>query len=271
MSKKISCVQMASGINLQGNLQEAKRLIHLAVKDGAELVVLPEDFAFMGNAPTDKLKYAEDLGEGPIQTFISKLAAEHKVWIVAGTIPIKTEDANLCSTAVLVFNEKGEQVHRYNKIHLFDVTVPDSTEEYKESDVVKPGDELCVFDSPFGKIGISVCYDLRFPELYRAMIDQGMEVLIVPSAFTYLTGKAHWQPLVLTRAIENQCFVVAANQGGYHANGRQTFGHSMIVSPWGAVLSGLEGGAGIVTAEIDLQRIASLRKTFPALEHRVKI
>lgn len=271
MSKKISCIQMASGINLQGNLHEAERLIEKAVEDQAELVVLPEDFAFMGKKPTEKLEYREKLGEGPVQNFLSKMASKHNIWIVGGSIPLECDDPKRCRSTVLVFNHKGEQVARYDKIHLFDVTLPDNSENYSESDVVQPGTEICVFDSPLGRMGISVCYDLRFPELYRAMLDQDMEILVIPSAFTAFTGKAHWEPLILARAIENQCFVAAANQGGYHASERETHGHSMVVGPWGVILNSLDGGSGVVTSEIDLERLYSIRNSFPAIQHRIKL
>ena len=269
MTKKISCIQMASGINLQGNLYEAERLIIQAVEAEADMVVLPEDFAFMGSAATDKLEHSEKVGDGPIQSFISNLADKHNVWIVAGSIPMKCDDPKRCRTAVLVYNDEGKQVARYDKMHMFDVTVPENGEKYHESDVVEPGNDICVFDSPLGKMGISVCYDLRFPELYRNMLDQGMEILVVPSAFTAFTGKAHWEPLVLARAIENQCFVAAANQGGYHANGRETHGHSMIVGPWGNVLDTLASGSGVITAEVDLDRLKAIRNNFPAVNHRI--
>ena len=269
MSNKIACIQMASGINLQGNLREAERLIELAVAEDVAMVVLPEDFAFMGKKPEDKLSYKEIEGEGVIQSFLSKMAEKHKVWIIGGSIPLACDDDSRCRTAVLVYDDKGEQAARYDKIHLFDVHVPDSAEEYRESDVVQPGSDICVFRSPLGRMGISVCYDLRFPELYRAMLDEDVEIVVVPSAFTALTGKAHWQALVQARAIENQCFVVAANQGGYHANGRETYGHSMIVGPWGVILDSLESGSGVVVSEIDLERLYSIRNNFPAIQHRI--
>lgn len=263
-----AAVQMASGPNLNANLLEAERLIGEAVKAGARLVVLPENFALMGRAETDKVKLREALGKGPIQDFLSRQAARHGIWLVGGTIPLVAEAEDKVRAACLVFDDKGQCVGRYDKSHLFDVHIVDSEEHYNESETIEAGEGSVVIDTPFGRLGLAVCYDLRFPELFRSMSDQGVDILALPSAFTAITGKAHWETLVRARAIENLCYVVAAAQGGYHANGRETYGDSMVVDPWGSVLSRLPRGAGVVVGEIDLERQGHLRKHFPVLEHR---
>lgn len=265
--KKIAAIQMASSPNVGANLIEAGRLIEIAAKQGAQLIVLPENFAHMGHEETDKLKVAETFGSGPIQEFLSNKAAKHKVWILGGAIPIKSNNPAKIRAVSLLFNDKGEQISRYDKIHLFDVQIQENGEKYTESETIEAGSEITVTNTPVGNLGIAICYDLRFPELFRDLLTQGMEVLAIPSAFTAITGKAHWDILVRARAIENQCYVVAAAQGGYHINGRETYGHSMIVDPWGQVLDILPQGSGVVCAEIDLERLASIRRSFPAIEH----
>ena len=264
--KKLACIQMASGTNVFANLQEAARLIHMAVNSGADMVLLPEHFAQMSH-DADKFEIAEDFGNGPIQTFLAEMAVRHKIWLVGGAIAIKTNKKQLRSTS-LVFDAGGEVKARYDKIHLFDVKLPQSEESYHESAVFEPGDEVVVVDTPLGKLGLSVCYDIRFPELYRRQLEQGMQIVTVPSAFTAVTGKAHWQPLLQARAIENQCFLAAAAQGGYHIIGRETHGHSMIIDPWGTVLDSLASGSGVIIAEIDHTRLESIRQNFPATKHR---
>ncbi len=264
----VVAIQMASGPNVNANLLEAERLIASAAAEGAELVVLPENFALMGHDETDKLAIRESQGVGEIQGFLSLQAKKHGLWIVGGTIPMKTEDDSRIRAACLLFNAQGEQVARYDKIHLFDVSLPDSGEHYIESETIEPGADPVVVDTPFGKLGLAVCYDLRFPELFRDMVDRGMEILAIPSAFTAITGKAHWEALIRARAIENQCYVIAAAQGGYHASGRETYGDSMIVDPWGIILNRLSKAAGIVKADVDIERVGNVRKTFPAVEHR---
>jgi nitrilase len=264
----VVAIQMASGPKVNANLLEAERLIANAAAEGAEIIVLPENFALMGHDETDKLAIRESQGEGEIQRFLSQQAKKHSVWIVGGTIPMKTEDDSRIRAACLLFNDQGEQVARYDKIHLFDVSLPDSSEHYIESESIEPGADPVVVDTPFGKLGLAVCYDLRFPELFRDMLDRGMEVLAIPSAFTAITGKAHWEALLRARAIENQCYVIAAAQGGYHASGRETYGDSMIIDPWGIILNRLSKAAGIVKADIDIERVSNVRKTFPAVEHR---
>ena len=264
----VACIQMASGPNVGANLLEAERLINQAVRQEAGLVVLPENFAIMGQSERDKVDVREVEGEGPIQQFLAEQAARHGIWLVGGTIPLVASVPDKIRASCLVFNDKGEQVARYDKIHLFDVDLVDSDEQYTESETIEPDDRIVVFDSPFGRIGLSVCYDLRFPELYRQQLDAGMEVLVVPAAFTAITGRAHWEVLVRARAIENLCYVVAAGQGGYHLNGRETHGHSMIVDPWGIVLNSLARGPGVVSATIDLGRLESARRNFPSIQHR---
>lgn len=261
-------IQLASGPNVNANLLEVERLVGNAVAEGAELVVLPENFALMGHSEADKLDIKEQPTEGRLQDFLSRLASQHGIWIVGGTIPLAASDDQHIRAACLVYNEKGEQVARYDKIHLFDVRLPDSDEQYIESETIEAGNEVVTLDTPFGKMGLAICYDLRFPELFRELLDKGMEVLVIPSAFTAITGRAHWEPLLRARAIENQCFVIAAAQGGYHASGRETFGDSMIIDPWGTVLNRLSKGSGTVKADLDISQVHHVRKTFPAVDHR---
>lgn len=264
----VAAVQMASGPNVKANLEEAEKLIKTAVQQDAELVVLPENFAIMGLSEMDKVAIAETAGEGPIQQFLSQQANKYGIWIVGGTIPLESGVAGKVYSASLLYNDSGEVVARYDKLHLFDVVLEDSNESYNESETIESGDDIVVVDTPFGKLGMSVCYDLRFPELFRAMADVGMEVCVLPSAFTSLTGRAHWESLLRARAIENLCYMVAPDQGGYHKNGRETYGDSMIVDPWGVVLNRLPHGTGVVVSEIDLEKLRKTRKNFPALQHR---
>ncbi len=264
----IAALQMAAGSQVQANLMEAGRLIKEAAARGAGMVVLPETFAMMGADDADKIKVAETFGEGPIQTFISQQARKYGVWIVAGTIPIRSDDPARSYAASLMYDAKGNVVARYDKIHLFDVMLSENQEVYTESDTTVPGKAPVVVDTPFGKVGMSVCYDLRFPELYRRLSAQGAQILVVPAAFTELTGKAHWEVLLRARAIENLCYVVAPGQGGYHVSGRTTYGHSMIVDYWGRIRDVREKGAGMVLADIDLDALQQTRKTFPVLSHR---
>jgi predicted amidohydrolase len=264
----VACVQMASSPNIGANLLEAERLIEEAVSQQARLVVLPENFALMGRSERDKVEVREHPGSGPIQTFLAEQAAHHGIWLVGGTIPLEADDPNKVLATCLVFDEQGRQVGRYDKIHLFDVALVDSGEQYTESDTIEPGNEVVVIDSPFGRMGLAVCYDLRFPELFRQQLDQGLEVVVMPSAFTAITGRAHWEVLVRARAIENLCYVIAPDQGGYHLSGRETYGHSMIVDPWGTVLNSLARGPGVVCADIDLGRLQSARRNFPSITHR---
>ena len=261
---KIAGIQMASGPSVAANLSEAERLIKIAAEQGAKLIVLPEYFAIMGVKDTDKVKAAEQEGSGQIQQFLSATAKKRDVWIVAGSIPIQSETKGKVYNACMVYDNKGKLVARYNKIHLFGLNL--GNEKYHEESTIVPGNRVVTVDSPFGKIGLSICYDLRFPELYRAM--GNVDLILVPSAFTETTGKAHWETLIRARAIENLCYVLAPAQGGYHASGRETHGDSMIVDPWGVVLDRLPRGSGVVIASMNLDYQASLRKSLPALTHR---
>ena len=263
-----AAIQMASGPQVSANLLEAEKLIAEAAKAGAKLVALPENFAIMGMNELDKVKVSETDGSGPIQDFLAGVAKKYAVWVVGGTIPLAAVAANKVRASCLVFNDQGQRVARYDKIHLFDVSVPDSNEEYRESDSVEAGEEFCVIDTPFGKLGVAVCYDLRFPEFFRSMSKADLDIIVIPSAFTAKTGAAHWEVLLRARAIENLCYVIAPNQGGFHKNGRQTYGHSMIVDPWGVVLDCYKTGTGFVVADIDKNRLEKTRASFPVLEHR---
>ncbi len=263
----VAAIQMASGPNVSANLLEAERLIGEAVKQGARLIVLPENFAIMGK-DQDQIPVQETFGKGPIQDFLSNQARQHGVWLVGGTVPLQSSRPDKVRASCLLYNDKGENVVRYDKMHLFDVSVLESEETYTESRTIEPGDAVVVVDSPFGRLGLAVCYDLRFPELFRAMLDEGMEVLVLPSAFTAITGKAHWETLLRCRAIENLCYVIAPNQGGYHLNGRETYGDSIVIDPWGTILNRLGKGAGVVTANLDIERVRTTRKHFPSISHR---
>ncbi len=260
---------MASGPQVPANLLTAERLIAEAVRDGAQFIVLPENFAMMGLDEADKLAIRERPGEGPLQEFLAEQARQHGVWINGGTIPIESDDPERVYAASLLYNPQGEAVARYDKMHLFDVELLDTEERYHESGTTKSGTRTVVADTPFGKVGIAVCYDLRFPELFRDLLDLGAEIVVIPAAFTALTGKAHWEVLLRARAIENLVYVVAAAQGGYHINGRATWGHSMIVDPWGNIIAELDSSApGVVLGEIKRDYLTSTRQSFPTIEHR---
>jgi nitrilase len=265
---RVAAIQMASGPNINANLIEAQRLISDAADAGATLVVLPENFALMGMSEQDKVNERERPGDGPIQNFLSQQAAQHRIWLVGGTVALQSTVDDKIRAASLVFNAQGEQVARYDKIHLFDVHIDATGENYNESETIEPGDQIVVIDTPFGRLGVAVCYDLRFPELFRRMLDEGMEVAVIPSAFTAITGKAHWEVLLRARAIENLSYVIAAAQGGYHVNGRETYGHSMIVDPWGQILDQLPHGSRFVIADLDINYLKNTRRNFPAIEHR---
>jgi len=266
--KKVAAIQLASGSNVSANLLETGRLAEAAAKEGAELVVLPENFAFMGRSCSDANALRERAGDGPLQAFLSQLASRLGIWLVGGTIPLEADHAAKWRAACTVYDERGRQVARYDKQHLFDVNLIESDEQFVESESIEPGDRIVVIDSPVGRLGISVCYDLRFPELYRAMVDRGVEVITLPAAFTSITGRAHWETLVRARSIENLCYVIAAAQGGFHVASRQTYGHSMIVDPWGTKLAERERGNGCVVAEIDPDFQRTTRRNFPCLDHR---
>ena len=261
---RIAAVQMASGPNVEGNLNEAARLIAMAAGQGAALVALPENFAIMGLTERDKVVLREAAGRGPIQEFLAATARRHQIWIAGGSVPLVSTDAGRIRSACLVYDDKGHCAARYDKIHLFGFEMGD--ESYREERTIEPGTEVVTVDSPFGRLGLSICYDLRFPELYRAMGE--VDIVLVPSAFTETTGRAHWETLVRARAIENLAYVLAPAQGGYHVNGRETHGDSMIVDPWGVVLDRLPRGSGIVVAGVNLAHLRRLRASLPALSHR---
>ena len=266
--QRIAAIQMSSGNDLDENLQNAGRLLEEARANGCVLAVLPENFAFIGRHDSDKLGVAENDGAGPIQEFLARTAARHSMWIVAGSLPLKTPDTALCYGASYVFDAEGRAVSCYRKIHLFDVDLPDRDESYRESASMDPGDEPASIDTPVGVLGLSICYDLRFPELYRRLVDVGAELFSIPAAFTFATGTAHWHTLLRARAIENLAYVIAAGQHGTHPNGRTTFGHSLIVDPWGRILAEQEAGDGVVVAKVDTGLPRKLRAEFPVLRHR---
>ena len=261
---RVAAIQMASGPNVPANLAEAERLIKMAVAGGARLVVLPEYFAIMGLKDTDKVKVREKPGNGPIQKFLATQAKKHGIWLIGGSVPLECDSAKKVFNSCLIFDDKGKQVARYDKIHLFGLDL--GNEKYREETTIQPGDTVTVIDTPFGRLGLSICYDLRFPELYRAMPD--VDLIVLPAAFTATTGKAHFEVLVRARAIENLAYVIAAAQGGYHLSGRETHGDSMIVDPWGNVLDRLPRGSGVVIAAVNRAYQKSLRTSLPALDHR---
>lgn len=266
---KCAAIQMASSPDIRSNLIAAERLIEEAAKAGAKLAALPENFALMGDHERDKIKVKETDGVGQIQDFLAHAAKKYGLWLVGGTLPIASAHAeNKVRAACLVYNDQGERVARYDKMHLFDVLVPGTEEVYRESDSIEAGETPLVLDTPFGRLGVAVCYDLRFPEFFRKMGEQGAEILVVPSAFTAETGAAHWELLLRARAVENLCYVIAPNQGGFHLNGRKTYGHSMIVDPWGVVLDCYKTGSGFVCADISRERLEKVRSAFPVLGHR---
>lgn len=261
----VAALQMVSTPDRERNLAEAGRLIADAAASGARLVLLPEYFCFMSHQDTDKLALAEAYRDGPIQRFLAERAKAHGIWVIGGTPPLKAPEPSRVLNTTLVFDPQGREAARYDKIHLFNFEKGD--ESFDEARTIRPGDAVRTFDAPFGRVGLSVCYDLRFPELYRRMGDCAM--IVVPSAFTYTTGRAHWETLLRARAVENQCYVLAAAQGGKHENGRRTWGRSMLVDPWGEIVAVRDEGAGVVAGEIDPARIADVRQSLPAWRHRV--
>ncbi|WP_071333946.1 carbon-nitrogen hydrolase family protein [Burkholderia contaminans] len=262
---QVAALQMVSTPDVARNLAEARRLIAEAAGEGAQLVLLPEYFCFMGHRDTDKLALAEPYQDGPIQHFLAEAARRHGIWVIGGTLPLKAPEPDRVLNTTLVFDPSGNEAARYDKIHLFNFEKGD--ESFDEARTIRAGDTVVVFDAPFGRVGLSVCYDLRFPELYRRMGDCAL--IVVPSAFTYTTGRAHWETLLRARAVENQCYVLAAAQGGKHENGRRTWGHSMLIDPWGEIVAVRDVGASVVLGAIDPQRIADVRQSLPAWRHRV--
>jgi predicted amidohydrolase len=263
-SMKVAAIQMVSTPVLEQNFAVARRLIREAADRGAQLALLPEYWPVMGMHETDKIGCAEQPGIGPIQSCMAEIARECGVWLIGGTLPMAASQANKVLNTTWVFDPDGERVVRYDKIHLFGFTKDD--ESYDEARTIKPGSKVITFDAPLGKIGLSVCYDLRFPELYRAMGDCAL--IVVPAAFTYTTGRAHWEILLRARAIENQCYILAAAQGGRHPNGRRTWGHSMLIDPWGEIIAILPEGEGVVIGDVEPHHLQRVRESLPALRHR---
>ncbi len=262
---KIAAVQMISGPDVAPNLATAARLISEAAATGARLVALPEYFPLIGATDADRLAAREADGSGPIQDFLAATARRHGIWLVGGSIPLLAQDPGKLRNSCLVFDPQGKRVARYDKIHLFGFRKGE--EAYDEAATIERGDQIVAFDSPLGRIGVAICYDLRFPELFRALGE--LDLLVLPAAFTETTGRAHWELLLRARAIENQCYVLAAAQGGRHPNGRMTHGNSMVIDPWGEVLARMDKGEGVVLAELDPQRLVDTRSSLPALKHRI--
>jgi nitrilase len=265
---KVAAIQMTSSHIVADNLAAAAVLLREAKEAGAEVACLPENFCFIGLKDADKLQIAEEDGSGPVQQFLSDTARSLKMWILGGTVVLRGDTPTRVANSSLLIDEAGKRVARYDKIHLFDVTIPGRNEQYRESSHVMPGREPVLADTPVGRLGMSVCYDMRFPELYRELVAQGAEWLAMPAAFTVPTGLAHWETLLRARAIENLCYVVAPAQSGTHSSGRETYGDSIIVDYWGQVLSRLAKGTGVITADIDLAKQADSRLRFPALANR---
>jgi deaminated glutathione amidase len=266
---KVAALQMTSSADVRANLAVAGELLEAAVSSGAALAMLPENFAFMGLHDADKRKVAEPQGRGPIQDFLGETARRLRLWIVGGTVPLRMDAQERVAAASLLFDGEGRLVGRYDKIHLFDVNIPGREERYFESANIAPGREPVVVDTPAGKLGLTVCYDMRFPELFRRLSAAGAQLFSVPSAFTAPTGRAHWETLLRARAIENLCYVIAPAQAGIHQSGRETYGDTLIVDYWGRVLGRKPRGQGIVVRDLDLARQAEVRASFPALDHRV--
>jgi len=263
---KIAALQTVATPDVERNLEAAARLIAQAARDGAELAALPEYFCLMGRRDDDKLAAAEAPGRGPIQDFLSAQAKGHGLWLIGGTLPLRTATPERVRNACCVYAPDGTLAARYDKMHLF--RYDNGRESYDEARVLEAGSEAVALQAGPLRLGLSVCYDLRFPELYRRLCAPPCDLLSVPAAFTYTTGRAHWELLLRARAVENQCYVIAPAQGGTHENGRRTWGHSMVVDPWGEVLAVLPEGEGVVLAEFDLKRLASVRLQLPALTHR---
>jgi predicted amidohydrolase len=261
---RVAAIQTVAGGDVAGNLVQAEALVAAAAAEGARLILLPEYFGILGVRATDKLSAKERDGAGPQQDFLARMAREHQAFVIGGSVPVACADPDRVRSACLVYGPDGARMARYDKIHLFRFT--QGAEDYDETRTIQPGTETVAFDAPCGRVGLSICYDVRFPELYRALGDCAL--LLVPAAFTATTGAAHWELLLRTRAVENQCYVLAAAQGGLHPNGRRTWGHSMLVDPWGVVAAVKGEGPGIVVGDVDPARIAEVRAQLPALTHR---
>ncbi len=271
---RVSLIQMVSGFDVDENLAHASSLLEKAASTGAQIAVLPENFAAFQNRHLVDVAIRESAGEGAIRRFLSEQSARLGLWIVGGSVPLcerpdgESVPDGRVRAACLVYDDRGREVARYDKIHLFDAEVGDQQGRYQESSVFEPGDRAVVLDTPAGRLGLSICYDLRFPELYRELRAQGAEWVVVPSAFTYRTGEAHWEILLRARAIENQFWVCAPDQGGWHDERRRTWGHSMIVDPWGRIVQGAEEGEAVVSGELDRELLQKTRKAMPVWEHR---
>ena len=265
---RVAAIQMNSGDDVDANLRLAGQLLDGAAADGCQLAVLPENFALMARRARDKALHAEQRGSGPIQDFLADTARRNNLWIVAGSMPLASPEAERVYGACVVFDSDGVDQACYRKIHLFDVKLPDRDESYQESSSMYPGDDPVGVDTPAGRIGLTICYDLRFPELYRRLVDVGASIFTVPAAFTAVTGEAHWHTLLRARAIENLAYVIAPGQYGAHPDGRSTFGHTLICDPWGRILAEQAEGNCFVAADIDPDLQAKLRSEFPALANR---
>ncbi|WP_166360765.1 carbon-nitrogen hydrolase family protein [Pseudomonas akapageensis] len=266
----LAVIQMVSQSDVLANLAQARNLLEQAAEGGAQLAVLPENFAAMGRSDSAAIGRAEALGQGPILPWLKQTARDLKLWIVAGTLPLPPSgqaDAKAHACSLLV-DDRGEQVARYDKLHLFDVDVADNRGRYRESDDYAHGHNVVVADTPVGRLGLTVCYDLRFPELYSALREAGAELITAPAAFTAVTGAAHWEVLIRARAIETQCYILAAAQGGIHPGPRETFGHAAIVDPWGRILAEQDRGPAVLLAERDSSEQASIRARMPVSTHR---
>ncbi|MDX1516191.1 MAG: carbon-nitrogen hydrolase family protein [Woeseiaceae bacterium] len=265
---RVAAVQLSSGADVSANLDATDEQLAAAAAEGCGVAVLPENFALMPERGRDKAAHAEAPGDGPIQAFLAAAAERHGLWIVGGSLPLESPQSGRVYGACVVVDDAGETRAIYRKIHLFDVDLPDSTGSYRESNSMYPGDALATVDSPIGTIGLTICYDVRFPELFRALVDKGATAFTVPAAFTVVTGKAHWHTLLRARAIENLAWVIAPGQVGTHPDGRATFGHSLIIDPWGRIVAESGDGTGIVVADIDTDTATKLRADFPALSNR---
>lgn len=266
---RIAAIQLHSDANVQANLDQAEHLIAEAVEKGARMVALPEMFATIALSPAEKLALKEVFSKGPLQTFLAEQAKKHGIWLFGGTIPLAAEGEARYYNTCLTFNDQGQCVGRYDKIHLFDVDLGEGKNTaYCESTTTLHGKTPCVVDTPFGKVGLAICYDVRFPALFQHLMKDNIDLIIMPTAFVKNTGLAHWEVLVRARAIENQCYFIAPNEVGTLDNGMKTYGHSMIVDPWGTILAELPDGNGVITADIDLDYLHRIRKALPVQEHR---
>ncbi|MEH6624850.1 MAG: carbon-nitrogen hydrolase family protein [Motiliproteus sp.] len=261
-------IQMVSGEQWQSNLDAAASLIAKAAASGAKLALLPENFAVFNSAQLCQRGALETSPEGPIRGFLSEQARLNDIWLIGGSVPVMAASGDRVRAACFVLDNEGKEQARYDKLHLFDVDVADQQAAYRESQQIEPGQQVVVVDTPVGRLGLSICYDLRFPLLYQAMLEQGAEIISVPAAFTKVTGEAHWELLLRARATETQSYLLAANQGGRHSESRETYGHSMIIDPWGKVMTSLDAGPGVASAELDLQWLREVRRKMPVYQHR---